>query len=241
MVNSNVLLTLALGSAGALGGAIKRDGVVGHPVAFTPDGKPIGCEEQYNNCRTAPNANMAVCASEHEICLGHPAKRDGIVGTPVAFDPDGNRLSCEQLFNDCRSAPGANMAVCSAEKAKCEKFEPSSSTTASAPSATTSSASGDDCDSKFNACRTAPGANMAVCAAENAKCKGEEKGETSTSTSTSSATNGPAKTASPTTSPSETPVSPSSQPSSPPENAAGRVEQIGGSLLAAFLVAVGLF
>lgn len=66
------------------------------------------------------------------------------VGTPLV---QGN---CDQLDTYCRTQTGANMSLCSSNKAKCLA----------------------ECDNDDNTCRVAPNANMSTCSANKAQCYG---------------------------------------------------------------------
>ena len=118
------------------------------------------CQVSFTACQTAPDANHSQCASQLVACTGtsytDALKPQSAVGEavtqPAPTSSAGTPVyqgNCEQLDTICRTAPGANMAQCSAEQAQCK----------------------DTCSKEANACRVAPGANMAQCSAEQAQCK----------------------------------------------------------------------
>ena len=53
------------------------------------------CQTKYNSCRTAPDANMSSCVSDHASC-------------------------CSTAYDECRGAPDANMAQCASDNAACK-------------------------------------------------------------------------------------------------------------------------
>ncbi|KAJ5946726.1 hypothetical protein N7454_003565 [Penicillium verhagenii] len=53
------------------------------------------CQDSFNSCRTAPEANMASCASDHASC-------------------------CADVYDTCRVGVDANMATCAADNAACK-------------------------------------------------------------------------------------------------------------------------
>ncbi|KAK8073977.1 hypothetical protein PG994_004876 [Apiospora phragmitis] len=108
------------------------------------------CKADSNQCRTAPDANQAQCSADYASCLGenpYAKKR----GTPQGYSGSAvHQGDCEKADTACRTAPGANMAQCSAEKASCKNM----------------------CSGEADACRAVPGANMSTCSAEYAQCLG---------------------------------------------------------------------
>lgn len=95
----------------------------------------------------------------------HPAT--GTASGPAPSGTSSGGQSCQDKENACRTAPDANMAQCSAERAACDGYVPGQP----------SGGSGQTCQEKENACRTAPGANMASCSAERAACDGYVPGQ----------------------------------------------------------------
>ena len=128
------------------------------------------CNTQENACRTAANANQAFCSAQRAGCLASttsstPATSVApsstvlssiIVYTSTTTTPSASPsptgpviiTACQTQENACRTAPGANQAFCSAQRAACDNF----------------------CNAQENACRTAPGANQAFCSAQRARC-----------------------------------------------------------------------
>lgn len=88
---------------------------------------------------------------------------------------------CAATYNTCRTAPGSNKASCAADYSSCLGYLPfddqgslvtptaCSSTSAPTP---TADACVQKCQTDYNTCRTAPGANMSYCASLYAKCLG---------------------------------------------------------------------
>lgn len=113
------------------------------------------CQSANNVCRTAPNANMAYCASQFSAC----------------------ESKCSASYDTCRTAPDANMAYCASQYAGClgYNFLTASASASPAPTASTSSSVlpiSTGCQTQQNACRTAPSANQAYCSSQAAACQG---------------------------------------------------------------------
>ncbi|KUI52555.1 hypothetical protein VP1G_11517, partial [Cytospora mali] len=94
---------------------------------------------------------------------------------------------CDDAANACRSAPGANQAECSSDRATCyqsvglkspygkraETCVSKQNTCLSSGDPNISECSADAaqcCDDAANACRSAPGANQAECSSDRATC-----------------------------------------------------------------------
>ncbi|KAF7949961.1 hypothetical protein EAE96_007267 [Botrytis aclada] len=112
----------------------------------TPDACVSKCNDSYNSCRSAPDANRATCASEYATCLGYsPFDNSGSLVTPTACSsvasqttaavttttqivssatPDACVSKCNDSYNSCRSAPDANRATCASEYATCLGYSP---------------------------------------------------------------------------------------------------------------------
>ncbi|KAK8067759.1 surface protein sp1 protein [Apiospora saccharicola] len=108
------------------------------------------CQVTFNSCSIAPDANHADCVSRLVGCTGKSVQESLQPQSAVAKRFQTHADSCSFKDDACRTAPDANMAQCSAEKAECK----------------------DQCSADADACRTAPGANMAQCASGYAKCLG---------------------------------------------------------------------
>ncbi|CAG1996031.1 unnamed protein product [Fusarium graminearum] len=156
------------------------------------------CNSNYDKCRTTPGANMSTCAAQYAGCLGYNPFQGGSLVTPTACSAPASDTpkptqsgtsdcvtGCNDDYNKCRTAPGANMSTCAAQYAGCLGYNPfeggslvtptACSVTASETSKPTQSGTSDclnDCNNKYDKCRTAPGANMATCASEYAGCLG---------------------------------------------------------------------
>ncbi|KAK8877644.1 surface protein SP1 [Apiospora arundinis] len=116
------------------------------------------CQVSFDRCSTAPNANHATCVAQLVGCTGKsidaslkPQSATGDAVYQPAAKTKAAETSCVLKDDACRTAPGANQAECSAQKAECK----------------------DQCSSAADACRTAPGANQSLCSADYAKCLGE--------------------------------------------------------------------
>lgn len=141
---------------------------------------------------------MSTCAAQYAGCLGYNPFQGGSLVTPTACSAPASDTpkptqsgtsdcvtGCNDDYNKCRTAPGANMSTCAAQYAGCLGYNPfeggslvtptACSVTASETSKPTQSGTSDclnDCNNKYDKCRTAPGANMATCASEYAGCLG---------------------------------------------------------------------
>lgn len=105
MVHLKALLTLALATS------------------ITATQTTSTCDDAYNKCVTAPGANMSTCFSDRKACrhgqinsraklhLRHPVR-------VVSAEGD-----CQEIFDKCRSAPGANISTCVSDKAACDDGE----------------------------------------------------------------------------------------------------------------------
>ncbi|KAB8289773.1 hypothetical protein EYC80_010407 [Monilinia laxa] len=106
----------------------------------TADACASKCYDSYNQCRSAPGANRASCASDYASCLGYsPYDSDGSLVTPTACSSssvapsttpaptataDACASKCYDSYNQCRSAPGANRASCASDYASCLGYSP---------------------------------------------------------------------------------------------------------------------
>ncbi|KAJ0313345.1 hypothetical protein COL5a_004185 [Colletotrichum fioriniae] len=109
------------------------------------------CAVDYNKCRSASDANRATCAANYAGCLGYsPFGPDGSLVTPTACSGTATAVvptatavppiatgivppattgaacvtGCNDAYNKCRSAPGANLSTCAAEYAGCLGYSP---------------------------------------------------------------------------------------------------------------------
>ncbi|EXF73797.1 hypothetical protein CFIO01_05728 [Colletotrichum fioriniae PJ7] len=101
------------------------------------------CAAAYDKCRGAPDANRATCAADPfgpdgslvtpTACSGTatavvptatavPPIATGIV--PPATTGDACVAGCNDAYNKCRSAPGANLSTCAAQYAGCLGYSP---------------------------------------------------------------------------------------------------------------------
>ncbi|KAF7915757.1 hypothetical protein EAE99_010008 [Botrytis elliptica] len=123
------------------------------PAPSAPAGSDAcsnACNTEYNNCRSAPDANRSTCASNYASCLGYsPFDGNGSLVTPTA---------CSSVASTpAASAPGSSAPAPSAP----------------APSAPAGSdACSNACNTEYNNCRSAPDANRSTCASKYASCLG---------------------------------------------------------------------
>ncbi|GAB0136175.1 hypothetical protein EsDP_00004487 [Epichloe bromicola] len=103
------------------------------------------CNDEYNACRTAPDANMSFCASKLASCVGYnPFAGSGSFVAPTACSaqptgtgtgspptgtaPAPGQEECAKKCNDeysaCRTAPDANMSFCASKLADCVHYNP---------------------------------------------------------------------------------------------------------------------
>ncbi|KAF4944831.1 hypothetical protein FGADI_12426 [Fusarium gaditjirri] len=137
------------------------------------------CTDAYNSCRTKPDASQAFCAEDYERCLGfNPFLGSNSITAPTACS---------------RGATGASSMAALDTAAVINTRSSVSSSSAPAYGGSSSSSVGADtmtaaistdtsipetydcvteCNDDYNTCRTAPGANMATCAAQYAQCLG---------------------------------------------------------------------
>ncbi|KAM0233954.1 hypothetical protein ACHAPO_006828 [Fusarium lateritium] len=183
------------------GGSLVTPTACSAPASDTP--KPTqsgtsdcvtGCNDDYNKCRTAPGANMSTCAAQYAGCLGYNPFEGGSLVTPTACSVSASDTpkptqsgtsdcltGCNDDYNKCRTAPGANMSTCAAQYAGClgyNPFEGGSLVTPTAcsekpqPTQSNTNECVDKCNSDYDKCRTAPNANMSTCAAQYSQCLG---------------------------------------------------------------------
>ncbi|KAF7892637.1 uncharacterized protein EAF02_000175 [Botrytis sinoallii] len=121
------------------------------PAPSAPAGSDAcsnACNTEYNNCRSAPDANRSTCASNYASCLGYsPFDGNGslvmatacssVASTPAASAPGSSAPApsapagsdvcsnaCNTEYNTCRSAPDANRSTCASKYASCLGYSP---------------------------------------------------------------------------------------------------------------------
>ncbi|KAG6246903.1 hypothetical protein E4U24_003449 [Claviceps purpurea] len=98
------------------------------------------CNEEYNACRVAPDANQSFCASKLASCVGYNPFTGGSFMSPTACSagagaaataPAGGQggdaecaKKCNEEYNACRVAPDANQSFCSSKLASCVGYNP---------------------------------------------------------------------------------------------------------------------
>ncbi|KAG6053505.1 hypothetical protein E4U17_004641 [Claviceps sp. LM77 group G4] len=126
------------------------------------------CNEEYNACRTAPDANMSFCASKLASCVGYNPFTGGAFMSPTAC-----------AAGPAATGPAGPAATGPAGPAATGPAGPAATGPAGpAGSAGSAGGKGSDaecakkCNEEYNACRTAPDANMSFCASKLASCIG---------------------------------------------------------------------
>ncbi|KAK6856478.1 hypothetical protein PG995_006665 [Apiospora arundinis] len=97
------------------------------------------CQVSFDRCSTAPNANHATCVAQLVGCTGKsidaslkPQSATGDAVYQPAAKTKAAETSCVLKDDACRTAPGANQAECSAQKAECKDHRSAAPTTPSA-------------------------------------------------------------------------------------------------------------
>ncbi|KAK1623687.1 hypothetical protein BDP81DRAFT_331291 [Colletotrichum phormii] len=151
---SLVTPTACSGTAAVPTGTAVPTIVTGTAPPTAPSGPECAaaCADDYNKCRSAPDANRASCAAEYAGCLGYsPFGADDSLATPTACSGTATAVAptatavppiatgvvppatptgaacvagCNDSYNKCRSAPDANRASCAAEYAGCLGYSP---------------------------------------------------------------------------------------------------------------------
>ncbi|KAG6052410.1 hypothetical protein E4U33_000542 [Claviceps sp. LM78 group G4] len=137
----------------------------------TPAGGPEcakKCNEEYNACRVAPGANQSFCASKLASCVGYNPFTGGAFMSPTAC-----------AAGPAATGPAGPAATGPAGPAATGPAGPAATGPAGpAGSAGSAGGKGSDaecakkCNEEYNACRTAPDANMSFCASKLASCIG---------------------------------------------------------------------
>ncbi|KAG5930923.1 hypothetical protein E4U60_006667 [Claviceps pazoutovae] len=120
------------------------------------------CNEEYNACRTAPDANMSFCASKLASCVGYnpftggsfmsptacaagaAATATGSAGSSGSAGDQGSDAECakkcNEEYNACRFAPDANMSFCASKLASCVGYNPFTGGSFASPTACSAAA-----------------------------------------------------------------------------------------------------
>ncbi|KAG6012501.1 hypothetical protein E4U54_007502 [Claviceps lovelessii] len=154
------------------------------------------CNDQFDACQLAPDANHSFCASQLATCVGYnPFPNSGYkkptacsaAPGPAPTQPAGGKdcaAKCVDAFNKCQVAPDANHSFCASQLATCVGYNPFGDGTfvtptacSAAPATTAVQPTGSpDCAAKcvdaFNKCQVAPDANHSFCASQLATCVG---------------------------------------------------------------------
>ncbi|KAG6217768.1 hypothetical protein E4U50_003027 [Claviceps purpurea] len=160
------------------------------------------CNEEYNACRVAPDANQSFCASKLASCVGYNPFTGGSFMSPTACSAGAAATApasgqggdaecakkCNEEYNACQVAPDANHSFCASKLASCVGYNPftggsfmsPTACSAGAGAAATAPAGGQGgdaecakkCNEEYNACRVAPDANQSFCSSKLASCVG---------------------------------------------------------------------
>ncbi|KAG5955206.1 hypothetical protein E4U58_007207 [Claviceps cyperi] len=106
------------------------------------------CNEEYNACRVAPDANMSFCASKLASCVGYNPFTGGNFMSPTACAAGAAATAGSTDSSGSSSADSSGSAGGQSSDAECAK----------------------KCNEEYNACRVAPDANMSFCASKLASC-----------------------------------------------------------------------
>lgn len=93
------------------------------------------CQQMYNDCRAAQDADMAYCASQYAACLGYnpftsaassPTDGCGIATSRPSHRPHHrpHPSTCRDKYNRCLNSPDANLAYCSSRYVACLGYDP---------------------------------------------------------------------------------------------------------------------
>ncbi|KAL6834147.1 hypothetical protein J3E69DRAFT_376990 [Trichoderma sp. SZMC 28015] len=171
----------------------------------TPEECAVKCTTAHDACLVKPDANRAECASEYAACLGYNPYEGTFVNptacsktatattaAPTQTKTPEDECKCYDEYNQCRSAPGANMSYCASQYAGClgynpfdgqhdqeeEKIEKKCSKPITTPTPTPTPPPKPDCrkikecGEERGKCQGKPDANQAECASEYAGCLG---------------------------------------------------------------------
>ncbi|KAJ5615220.1 hypothetical protein N7537_000334 [Penicillium hordei] len=81
------------------------------------------CDDAYNKCVTTPGANLSTCFSDREACRHDQTNSPAKLHSPHPERSVSDEDDCQDAFNKCRSAPGANISTCVSEKSACDERE----------------------------------------------------------------------------------------------------------------------
>ncbi|KAG5986228.1 hypothetical protein E4U43_005612 [Claviceps pusilla] len=94
------------------------------------------CNDQFDACQLAPDANHSFCASQLATCVGYnPFPNSGYkkptacsaAAATTAAQPTGSpdcAAKCVDAFNKCQVAPDANHSFCASQLASCVGYNP---------------------------------------------------------------------------------------------------------------------
>ncbi|KAL7936209.1 hypothetical protein V8C35DRAFT_251914 [Trichoderma chlorosporum] len=165
----------------------------------TPEECAVKCTAAHDACLTKPDTNRAQCASDYAACLGYNPYESSFVqptacsqtAAPTQTKPPQDECKCYNEYNECRSAPGANMSYCASQYADCLGYNPfdgqhdpeeiekkcskpiiTPTPKPPPPPPTLDCRHIKECGEARDRCQIKPDANQAECAAEYAKCLG---------------------------------------------------------------------
>ncbi|KAM0227590.1 hypothetical protein ACHAPO_011385 [Fusarium lateritium] len=151
------------------------------------------CSDKFDECRVAPNANMATCAAEYAACLGYNPWESGKFVEPKSchegVKPTGPAYTTEVVTKLTTYCPEKTTLTYGNQTIPVTKPGTVTVTgvhhvttvpvipTGYAPPATPSTPAeakdcAEMCTDKYNTCRSGAGSNKATCAAEYSECLG---------------------------------------------------------------------
>ncbi|KAI9046517.1 hypothetical protein LZ554_009264 [Drepanopeziza brunnea f. sp. 'monogermtubi'] len=89
------------------------------------DRRAAYCQTKADTCRAEPDANETICAIVFIACVGPSSPPQETTSTSAAAPSiTAPVVDCYSQANECRTVPGANQAVCSAQYASCVGYDP---------------------------------------------------------------------------------------------------------------------
>ncbi|SPJ71110.1 related to cell wall glycoprotein [Fusarium torulosum] len=152
------------------------------------------CSNKYDDCRVAPDANMATCAAEYAACLNYNPWESGKFVKPTACHAGGAKTTgvpctTETLTKVTTFCPEkttltygnqtipvtkpGTVTVTGIHHVTTVPIKPTGYAPPATPSTPAESKDcAEMCSDKYNKCRVAPDANMSFCAATYSECLG---------------------------------------------------------------------
>ncbi|KAF5679882.1 cell wall glycoprotein [Fusarium denticulatum] len=149
------------------------------------------CSDKYDDCRVAPNANMATCAAEYAACLNYNPWESGKFVKPTACHAGGKPTAvyttevvtavttyCPEattLTFGNKTVPVTAPGTVTVPDCHFTTTKPIVPTGYAPPKPSTpveNKSCAEKCSEAYDKCRTGPSANMATCAGAYAECLG---------------------------------------------------------------------